>query len=170
MWLISGADQAAYFGVLMRARKSPAPCFHRRRGVTLATSYFRTTYRRTIIGATAFHFRVRNGNGWCHCAGITRRLSPRPRRRSSRRKLQASGDGFVAVRRFRQTETVSSQFKQRTADGCSDICKQGSEKYSTANVTRTLSVWLVYRQRTQGFLRALAAVAEDQRSSSFDCV
>ncbi|MDB6175308.1 MAG: hypothetical protein JWL59_4619, partial [Chthoniobacteraceae bacterium] len=29
------------------------------RGVKLATSYFRTTYRSTIIGAAAFHFRVR---------------------------------------------------------------------------------------------------------------
>ena len=55
-------------------KKSPAPCFHRRRGVTLAMSYFRTTYRSTIIGAAAFHFRVRNGNGWDHRAGITRRL------------------------------------------------------------------------------------------------
>ena len=38
----------------------------------LATSYFRTTYRCTIIGAAAFHFRVRNGNGWFHCAKVTR--------------------------------------------------------------------------------------------------
>ena len=54
--------------------KRPVPCFRTKRGVTLATSYFRVTYRYTIIGAAAFHFRVRNGNGWCHCAGITRRL------------------------------------------------------------------------------------------------
>src|SRR5689334_4160143 len=54
--------------------KRPVPCFRKERGVTLATSYFRVTYRDTIIGAAAFHFRVRNGNGWCHCAGITRRL------------------------------------------------------------------------------------------------
>src|SRR5438128_856959 len=38
----------------------------------LATSYSRTAYRRTTIGAAAFHFRVRNGNGWCHRAIITR--------------------------------------------------------------------------------------------------
>ena len=38
----------------------------------LATSYSRTTYRRTTIGAAAFHCRVRNGNGWGHCAMITR--------------------------------------------------------------------------------------------------
>src|SRR5829696_7380727 len=62
-----------------RRRSAPAkqkapPLVSKRRGVLLATSYFRATYRSTIIGAAAFHFRVRNGNGWCHCAGITRRL------------------------------------------------------------------------------------------------
>ena len=44
-------------------------------GYNLAVSYFRMTCRHTIIGATAFHFRVRNGNGWCHCAMTTRLLS-----------------------------------------------------------------------------------------------
>src|SRR5438445_1597104 len=39
---------------------------------TLATSYSRTAYRRTTIGAAAFHCRVRNGNGWDHCAIVTR--------------------------------------------------------------------------------------------------
>src|SRR5919106_843388 len=38
----------------------------------LATSYSRTACRRTTIGAAAFHFRVRNGNGWCHYAIVTR--------------------------------------------------------------------------------------------------
>jgi hypothetical protein len=38
----------------------------------LAMSYSRAAYRRTTIGAAAFHCRVRNGNGWCHCAIITR--------------------------------------------------------------------------------------------------
>src|SRR5262249_27688694 len=38
---------------------------------TLATSYSRTACRRTTIGAAAFHFRVRNGNGWGHCAIVT---------------------------------------------------------------------------------------------------
>src|SRR6266542_128250 len=38
----------------------------------LATSYSRTAYRRTTIGAAAFHCRVRNGNGWGHCAIVTR--------------------------------------------------------------------------------------------------
>lgn len=40
--------------------------------LNLATSYSRTTYRCTTIGAAAFHFRVRDGNGWCHRAMITR--------------------------------------------------------------------------------------------------
>jgi hypothetical protein len=40
--------------------------------LVLATSYSRTAYRRTTIGAAAFHFRVRNGNGWCHYAIVTR--------------------------------------------------------------------------------------------------
>ena len=42
----------------------------------LATSYSRTAYRRTTIGAAAFHFRVRNGNGWCHYAIVTRVRKP----------------------------------------------------------------------------------------------
>src|SRR5438093_13333860 len=50
----------------------------------LATSYSRTAYRRTTIGAAAFHCRVRNGNGWGHCAIITRSLL--------RRSEQTSGD------------------------------------------------------------------------------
>ena len=40
--------------------------------LVLATSYSRTAYRRTTIGAAAFHCRVRNGNGWGHCAIVTR--------------------------------------------------------------------------------------------------
>src|SRR5437879_4845246 len=44
-------------------------------GGVLATSYSRTAYRRTTIGAAAFHCRVRNGNGWGHCAIVTREES-----------------------------------------------------------------------------------------------
>src|SRR5882724_13547691 len=40
--------------------------------LVLATSYSRTACRRTTIGAAAFHCRVRNGNGWGHCAIVTR--------------------------------------------------------------------------------------------------
>ena len=54
--------------------KTPSTFSHAGR-LVLATSYSRTTYRRTTIGAAAFHFRVRNGNGWGHCAMITRNLS-----------------------------------------------------------------------------------------------
>jgi hypothetical protein len=43
--------------------------------LVLATSYSRTAYRRTTIGAAAFHFRVRNGNGWYHRANVTREES-----------------------------------------------------------------------------------------------
>src|SRR6202042_1562461 len=55
-------------------KKAPLPV-SRKRGITLATSYSRTPYRCTTIGAAAFHFRVRNGNGWGHCAKITRDLA-----------------------------------------------------------------------------------------------
>src|SRR5471032_2169761 len=55
-------------------KKRPGSLFPTSRAVILATSYSRTTYRRTTIGAAAFHFRVRNGNGWGHCAMITRKL------------------------------------------------------------------------------------------------
>src|SRR5204862_8081572 len=66
----------------------------------LATSYSRTACRRTTIGAAAFHCRVRNGNGWCHCVNVTRDLS------------RASGCG--ASRRRGSLETMS--IFQRTAD------------------------------------------------------
>src|SRR5215217_7346730 len=38
----------------------------------LATTYSRGTCRPTTIGAAAFHFRVRDGNGWFHRAVVTR--------------------------------------------------------------------------------------------------
>src|SRR6266496_4828023 len=67
-------------------RRSAAPCSSRTPSqkcknpteinpvgfLVLATSYSRTACRRTTIGAAAFHFRVRNGNGWSHCARVTR--------------------------------------------------------------------------------------------------
>src|ERR1700675_1839200 len=53
-------------------KAKPPHLFPKGGGFVLATSYSRTTYRRTTIGAAAFHFRVRNGNGWVHCAMITR--------------------------------------------------------------------------------------------------
>ena len=53
--------------------KTPASGF-RSGHLVLATSYSRTAYRRTTIGAAAFHCRVRNGNGWGHCAIVTRNV------------------------------------------------------------------------------------------------
>src|SRR5690606_2014783 len=43
-----------------------------RTGIELATTYSHTASRRTTIGAGAFHFRVRDGNGWFHAAVVTR--------------------------------------------------------------------------------------------------
>lgn len=42
------------------------------RGKYLATTYSHRAYRPTTIGAAAFHFRVRDGTGWFHCAVVTR--------------------------------------------------------------------------------------------------
>ena len=43
--------------------------------IKLAATYSHMAYRHTTIGATAFHFRVRNGTGWVHCAMTTRGFS-----------------------------------------------------------------------------------------------
>src|SRR5438128_3318201 len=68
-------------------------------GIVLATSYSRTAYRRTTIGAAAFHCRVRNGNGWGHCAIVTR--DP------SRIGGPSRTGGFGASRRRGSLETMS---------------------------------------------------------------
>src|SRR5215831_5770613 len=62
------------FGSVCGKKREPWPAFAGQGSLALAMSYSRTTLRCTTIGAAAFHFRVRNGNGWCHCAMITRRL------------------------------------------------------------------------------------------------
>src|SRR5213080_3379721 len=70
----------------------------------LATSYSRTTYRRTTIGSAAFHFRVRNGNGWGHCAMITRGPS-------------RTGISLVMQRRTDEAASlVTNSSKDRSAD------------------------------------------------------
>jgi hypothetical protein len=46
--------------------------------LTLATTYSRASYTSTTIGAVAFHFRVRDGNGWDHHATVTRRWKFEP--------------------------------------------------------------------------------------------
>src|SRR4029077_16900801 len=68
------------------------------RHFVLATSYSRTACRRTTIGAAAFHFRVRNGNGWCHHATVTRVRNrtggslPSQRRKREAESLETSDD------------------------------------------------------------------------------
>ena len=62
-----GHVQAAH-----RTKKESLFSFRKTGSIILATSYSRKTFRQTTIGATAFHFRVRDGNGWCRCAMVTR--------------------------------------------------------------------------------------------------
>ena len=38
----------------------------------LAATYSHMVYHHTTIGATVFHFRVRDGTGWFHHAMVTR--------------------------------------------------------------------------------------------------
>ena len=61
----------------------------------LAMSYSRAAYRRTTIGAAAFHFRVRNGNGWDHCAIITR-------------VRNRTGNSLLSQRRKREAESLGT--------------------------------------------------------------
>jgi hypothetical protein len=51
------------------------PFLERLCGNKLATAYFCVTFRQAIIGFAAFHFRVRDGNGWVHC-GISPEIYP----------------------------------------------------------------------------------------------
>ena len=62
---------------------------------TLATSYSHTAYRRTTIGAAAFHFRVRNGNGWDHRASVTRVRS-------------RTGGSLLSQRRGREADSLET--------------------------------------------------------------
>jgi hypothetical protein len=83
--------------------KTPSTFSHAGR-LVLATSYSRTTYRRTTIGAAAFHFRVRNGNGWCHCAMITR-------------VRNRTGISILRIEAFRSRPlAVANLLKNRAAD------------------------------------------------------
>ena len=65
-------SQHSVFSARLRDAKSKNPGVKFTGVLVLATSYSRTAFRRTTIGAAAFHFRVRNGNGWCHYANVTR--------------------------------------------------------------------------------------------------
>ena len=72
------------FHFKIRAQKSPLGLllrvpnglfdFFKKKKINLATTYSHIAFRYTTIGATVFHFRVRNGTGWCHCAMATRSL------------------------------------------------------------------------------------------------
>jgi len=53
-------------------QKQPSLVFTGLGCYNLATTYSRGTCRPTTIGAAAFHFRVRDGNGWFHRAMVTR--------------------------------------------------------------------------------------------------
>ena len=79
------------------ARKCKSPAEINPAGLlVLATSYSRTAYRRTTIGAAAFHCRVRNGNGWGHCATVTRvrnRTSSFAAAAATQARGRFSGDG-----------------------------------------------------------------------------
>ena len=74
VWTVySPASQHGVFSArLVDAKKAKTPMIKLTGVFVLATSYSRTAFRRTTIGAAAFHFRVRNGNGWCHHANVTR--------------------------------------------------------------------------------------------------
>ena len=67
----------------------------------LAMSYSRAAYRRTTIGAAAFHFRVRNGNGWDHCAIITR-------------VRNRTGSSLLSQRRKREAESLGTFVNRST--------------------------------------------------------
>jgi hypothetical protein len=70
------ASQHCVFSARVGVPKSKNPTEMNPVGfLVLATSYSRTAYRRTTIGAAAFHCRVRNGNGWGHRAIVTREES-----------------------------------------------------------------------------------------------
>jgi hypothetical protein len=91
------------------------------RFLVLATSYSRTACRRTTIGAAAFHFRVRNGNGWDHCAIVTRvrnRTRGFAAAAATRARCRTLG---TDCRSFKRTidsliSTYRSSFRLRTAD------------------------------------------------------
>ena len=78
LWSVAGMEAGSGL-VLWGRNKAPRTSFEMRGDFKLATSYFRRAYRPTIIGATVFHFRVRKGNGWGHCAMVTRLPTTRVR-------------------------------------------------------------------------------------------
>jgi hypothetical protein len=128
--LLSVVDPRFPAACFLRYKQAPRSLLDgKERGVTLATSYFRVTYRDTIIGAAAFHFRVRNGNGWCHCAGITRGLELKGVLRACWRAAlrfflsRVSGDGQLPSSMVGLLKRTVGGFAFAAAPGWfSDIC------------------------------------------------
>jgi hypothetical protein len=90
------ASQHSVFSVRVGASRSKKPSTLAHAGfLVLATSYSRTACRRTTIGAVAFHFRVRNGNGWCHYAIVTR-------------VRNRTGGSLLSQRRKREAESLET--------------------------------------------------------------
>src|SRR3989442_3802327 len=77
-----------------------------------------TTLFRSTIGAAAFHFRVRNGNGWGHCASIARNL-----RRTFRRTFLA----MLAQR----SEEHTSELQSRPHLVCRLLLEKKKQQVST---------------------------------------
>ncbi len=76
----------------------------KKRGIILATTYSRTSYTSTTIGAMAFHFRVRDGNGWGHHARITRR--------AARTRTAISNDtSFISIKEPKGSLTTAHKGK-----------------------------------------------------------
>ena len=66
---VSCQKKARLGGLMGSPKRAYATLFWR---ISLATTYSHRTFRPTTIGAAAFHFRVRDGNGWFHRARVTR--------------------------------------------------------------------------------------------------
>ncbi|GEM_PF-1442367 len=67
---------------IVRKLELPEPSGHKKTALrtgrliyNLAATYSHMAFRHTTIGATAFHFRVRNGAGWFRYAMTTRILN-----------------------------------------------------------------------------------------------
>ena len=113
--------------------KKPSISFRHAGHLVLATSYSRTTLRRTTIGAAAFHCRVRNGNGWDHCAMITR----------SKQRAWSLFTSGVVIREARIVTSKSSRFTiHALSKNCcfSDIYTQGTRFVIRYIITSVLPI------------------------------
>jgi hypothetical protein len=78
----------------------------------LAIPYFRTANCRTIIGAKRFHFRVRDGIGWCTLAMVTKQFGVQRGRKALGKKLAAESFRFTAAPLARLRPAVSCPLTQ----------------------------------------------------------